>query len=143
MAAMSSDPSTIQVRLLHFISIVFISVSVFVSAYGFFLMEYKDYSESPAVLDYIKTHDAKYPEAIIKHREMSDVIQIALLWAGCAAVCAVLSWASYYVIKGNVRFGDEEVYGKARTCFICSVLGPLLAAFVFHANLPYNWQITG
>ena len=135
---MSSEPSTIQVRLLHFISIVIVSVSVFICAYGYFLMEFKSYSESPAVLDYIKTHDAKYPEAIIKHREMSDVIQIALLWAVCAAVFAVLSWASYYVIKGNVRFGDEDVYGRARTCFICSVLGPLLAAFVFYVKLPYN-----
>lgn len=140
---MSSESSTIQVRLLHFISIVFVSVSVFISGYGYFLMEYKNYSHDPAVLDYIKKHDAKYPEAIIKHREMSDVIDIALLWAGCAAVITVLSWASYYVIKGNVRFGDEDVYGKARTCFVCSVVGPLLAAFVFHANLPYNWQITG
>ena len=140
---MSSELSTIQVRLLHFISVVFISVSVFISAYGFFLMETKDYSKDPAVLDYIKKHDAKYPEAIIKHRVMSDVIQIALLWAGCAAVCAVLSWASYYIIKGNVRFGDEEVYGMARTCFISSVIIPLIAAFVFHANLPYEWQITG
>ena len=101
-------------------------------------MEIKNYSRDPAVLDYIKKHDAKYPEAIIKHREMSDVIEIVLLWAGCAAACAVLSWASYYVIKGNVRFGDEDVYGRARTCFICSVLGPLLAAFVFYVKLPYN-----
>ena len=135
---MSSEPSTIQVRLLHFISIVCVSVAVFISAYGFYLMQHKDYSRDPAVLDYIKKHDAKYPEAIIKHREMSDVIQIALVLAGCAAVCAVLSWASYYVIKGNVRSGDGDVYGNARTCFIWSVLGPLLAAFVFHANLPYT-----
>ena len=140
---MSSEPSTIQVRLLHFISIVCVSVSVFISAYGYFLMEIKNYSRDPAVLDYIKKHDAKYPEAIIKHREMSDVIEITLLWAGCAAACAALSWASYYVIKGNVRFGDEEVYGMARTCFISSVIIPLIAAFVFYANLPYEWQITG
>jgi hypothetical protein len=133
---MRSEPSTIQVRLLHFVSLVLLSISSALAAYCFYVGTMKDYAGYPSVKT-ASVSSSWNTQELLRHREMTDLTQVTLLWAGCALVGVLLSLASYYVIKGSVRVGDQATYDKAFPLFIFCVLLPLAAAFLLYNNMPY------
>ena len=138
MTTTPADTSTIHVRFLHFLALVLMAFSSVLAAYSFYACQMKDYSDHPAVKAVSSSWDAAYEaKKILQHREMTDLTQISLFWAGLALVGVVLSLSSYYVIKGSVRPGDRKTYDKAFPLFIFCVLLPLAAAFLMYNNMPY------
>lgn len=135
---MSSEPSTIHVRFMHFLSLVLVSVSAAFSAFCLYVSLIKNYSYHPALKGMNPYSDEAWSaKRLVQHREMTDLTEVALFWSGLVLVCVILSLASYYVIKGSVRQGDRKVYDKAFTLYVCCVLLPLAAAFLMYTNLPY------
>ena len=138
MSTTPAEPSTIHVRFLHFLSLVLMALSTLFVAYSFYACEMKDYSDHPTVKAVSSSWDAAYEaKKILQHREMTDLTQISLFWAGLALVGVVFSLSSYYVIKGSVRPGDRKTYDKAFTLYVFCVLLPLAAAFLMYNNMPY------
>jgi len=135
---MSSEPSTIHVRFMHFLSLVLISVSAALSAFCFYVCQIKNYSDHPALKGMNPFSDEAWSaKKIVQHREMTDLTEVSLLWSGLVLVCVILSLASYYVIKGSVRQGDRKIYDTAFTLYVICILLPLAAAFLMYNNMPY------
>ncbi len=138
MSTTQPDSSSIHVRFLHFLAFMKTAFSSLLAGYSFYVCQFKDYSDYPAVNAVGSSWDAKWnAKRVLLHSEMSYLTQIALLWAGLALVSVALCLGSYYVMKGGVRPGDRKIYDKTFTIYIICVMLPLVTAFLMYNNMPY------